>query len=628
MSICIMKISGIKNVVKKISLCSFVVLLCTVLLVTLNLCVVQTVQANKIVHNKYFSTEKIKMSDGTVFEKMIINGPPKPSTGFVRTVVSLPAPNSRAGINTISDVPIFTWVFGCSATSAAMIAGYYDRIGYPNMYTGPTNNGVMPLNNDDYWSTWIDSYGETRNRCPLSATQNGLDGRTQRGHVDDYWIGSDNPGPDPFVVNGWAEHTLGECTADYMGTNQASSPMENVDGATTFYSYPSGKKLTSAELFAAGPDTYKNSGLCGIQEFYESRGYSIVEAYNQPILPYKNNTQGFTFQQYKNEIDAKRPVMIHLEGHTIVGVGYNDSSNLVYIHDTWDHSQHSMSWGGYYDGMLQHSVSIVILESLNLKPTMVSPVQGSTLSGTSQLFSWTGNGVNVSNWQLYAGSSVGGYEYYDSGELSGSLSSITATNLPVDGSIIYVRLKYFSSGSWAFIDTSVYAGTVSNPLTVLLNASKTDGNAPLNVSFSCTVTGGKSPYTYAWDFNDNDTSTDATPSHIFADAGVYSVELVVTDDNSETNSTTKIITVYSGSGGCSATDIEDAKAVGRQQCIDDPASCGIIVGNPATLSLSNLDLYIPVINLDNINLWAEFKYVDGYLWELYDYGLNEQNESK
>ncbi|MHC1726945.1 MAG: C39 family peptidase [Syntrophobacteraceae bacterium] len=73
---------------------------------------------------------------------------------------------------------------------------------------------------------------------------------------------------------------------------------------------------------------------------------------------------GFSFAQFKAEIDAGRPVFLNLEGHSIVGVGYDDSTNKVYIHDTWDYSNHTMTWGGSYSGMALQSVSMVNLDPL------------------------------------------------------------------------------------------------------------------------------------------------------------------------------------------------------------------------------------------------------------------------
>ena len=285
-----------------------------------------------------------------------INGPPEPPAGVERTTVELPEPDVEAGINTLSNVPAFNWCFGCSATSAAMIAGYYDRTGYPNMYTGPTNGGVMPLTNSA-WSDWTDGCCATRHRCPLSATQNGLDGRTSRGHVDDYWVCLNSVANDPYIANGWAEHTWSDCTGDYMMTSRSSLSTPLPDGATRFYYYTDGSAWSG--IPAEGDD-----GGYGWQLFYQSRGYTVTNRYNQYIYGWNGLTNGFTYAQYKAEIDAGRPVMIQLLGHTIVGIGYDDSTNTVYLHDTWDYgtgTAHSMTWGGSYAGYVHQGVTVVTL---------------------------------------------------------------------------------------------------------------------------------------------------------------------------------------------------------------------------------------------------------------------------
>ena len=94
-------------------------------------------------------------------------------------------------------------------------------------------------------------------------------------------------------------------------------------------------------------------GTYGRKLFYEARGYTVTDCYSQKT----DNTipGGFSFNQFKAEIDAGRPVMLNLAGHTVVGVGYDDTINLVYIHDTWDYSNHTMTWGGSYSG---HATSV------------------------------------------------------------------------------------------------------------------------------------------------------------------------------------------------------------------------------------------------------------------------------
>jgi Divergent InlB B-repeat domain/Peptidase_C39 like family/Fibronectin type III domain len=308
--------------------------------------------------NPYFRIEEAGSLNNNAITKIIIAGPPTPPEEYAiqRNTTSLPVPNQQAGINTLANVPAFDWSHGCSATSAAMIAGYYDRTSFANMYAGPTNGGVMPMDNS-VWGTWTDSYGDQRSLTPLSATKLGLDGRTTKGHIDDYWWGYDNSDADPFDGN-WAEHTYDDCLGDYMKTNQTSN-FGNADGATTFYTYQfSGSPLTCSEMENQG--FAQEDGTYGVKLFYESRGYTVTECYSQKLSLFG----GFTFSDYKAEIDAGYPVMFHVEGHTMVGVGYDDTNETMYIHDTWDYNTHTMPWGGSYAGMDMYAVSIVHLQEV------------------------------------------------------------------------------------------------------------------------------------------------------------------------------------------------------------------------------------------------------------------------
>jgi PKD repeat protein len=70
------------------------------------------------------------------------------------------------------------------------------------------------------------------------------------------------------------------------------------------------------------------------------------------------------------------------------------------------------------------------------------------------------------------------------------------------------------------------------PVAAFTNSTVTprSGTAPLTVMFTDQST-GTAPLTYAWDF-DNNGSTDSTeqsPSHVYASAGTYSVNLTVTN---------------------------------------------------------------------------------------------------
>jgi len=100
------------------------------------------------------------LEDGKLIDEVIVPSMPHPPEGITRQVAMVPEPRIDTATNTILNVPAMTWVFGCSATTAAMMFGHYDRMGYSNMYAGPTNSGVFPMTNET-WGTVV-SNGETR----------------------------------------------------------------------------------------------------------------------------------------------------------------------------------------------------------------------------------------------------------------------------------------------------------------------------------------------------------------------------------------------------------------------------------------------------------------------------------
>ncbi len=315
--------------------------------------------------NPYFAILRETLSDGTPIVGHRIGGPPDPPPEYeeyrLASMVEIP------GRTTIADFPSYDWVFGCSAVSGAMIAGYYDRNGYPNMYIGLTNGGVMPLT-DTSWPTWFDVEPEEYPNNPLVASHYGMDGRMSYGSIDNYWVSYGSEEDDPYITNGWLEHTWETAIGDFMKTSQ--SPYGNPDGQTWFWNLGNGQKYNCSDMEISHSSTYDNyisnlDGTYGRKLFYEARGYTVGECYNQ----YTDNIReaGFSLADFQAEIDAGHPVMLNLDGHTIVGFGY--SGTTIYVRDTWDSDPgniYTMTWGGIYppgslDGMELLSVSIVHL---------------------------------------------------------------------------------------------------------------------------------------------------------------------------------------------------------------------------------------------------------------------------
>jgi len=139
--------------------------------------------------DNYYTVTPLTPLGGPGINEVIIDGPSgrrralKPK----RQAVPLPEPDIASGINTLT-VPAYNWVFGSSAVSAAMIAAYCDRSMWPDIYTGPTNGGVMPLDNSS-WLSWADEGGVLYPSCPLAASKIGVDGRNNKlGSIDCYWF--------------------------------------------------------------------------------------------------------------------------------------------------------------------------------------------------------------------------------------------------------------------------------------------------------------------------------------------------------------------------------------------------------------------------------------------------------
>lgn len=95
-----------------------------------------------------------------------------------------------------------------------------------------------------------------------------------------------------------------------------------------------------------------------------------------------------------------------------------------------------------------------------------------------------------------------------------------------DGNLYYVSI---STGSVRRIQ---FVGAANRPPVAVANATPQSGPLPLPVNFSSAGSSDPDgdPITYAWNFGDNSTSTQANPSHTYSVAGTFTVTLVVSDN--------------------------------------------------------------------------------------------------
>ena len=110
-------------------------------------------------------------------------------------------------------------------------------------------------------------------------------------------------------------------------------------------------------------------------------------------MGYNGNTLGFTFDDFCEQIDKGFPVLIHVEGHTMLGYGYNTTSEEIYLHDTWDHNDHEMDWGGAYpygqDELQHYGVSVFEFEcpiEREIPTTTVATGSSDDLSASTNVY--------------------------------------------------------------------------------------------------------------------------------------------------------------------------------------------------------------------------------------------------
>jgi len=386
----------------------------------------------------------------------IVVPPSPPPPGYV------PAQHARAlaGDVILTNVPTYTWCYGCSATSAGMMMGYYDLHGYPNMYTGPANGGACPLNNETAWGhTYYSAFGNV-GECPFIASHIGKDGRATRGYVEDYW-GS----PDPCVTNGWTAHT-DDCVGDFMGTSQ--DRYSNADGSTMFYYYNSG-----TPLYDYNP-TSGRDGCHGMRLYAEAHGYTVTTNYTQVLYNASTAPYGCTFSQYCTEIDSGYPVLIQLNGHTMLGIGYNKTGNIVYVNNTWANTYDQMTWGGTYSGMQQWGMTV-----LHLAPA-TTPNNAPTINALSNVTINENAGLQTVNMSgISAGTG-------DTGQTITITASSNNTAVIPNPTVTYTSPN--ATGTLTFTPVANTSGTATVTVTVRDNGGTANGGVDTTVkTFTVTV---------------------------------------------------------------------------------------------------------------------------------------------
>jgi hypothetical protein len=171
-------------------------------------------------------------------------------------------------------------------------------------------------------------------------------------------------------------------------------------------------------------------------------------------------------------------------------------------------------------------------------PATLNPLSGgNTLSGISQLFSWSA-GVAVTQYVLRVGTTgVGSSNLYGGPDTTNT--SVTVSNLPINGETVYVRLWSLTDGFWLYIDYTftAFTGTPAtlNPLS--------GGNTLSGISQTFTWSAGAGDTQYVLRVG----STGVGSTNLYN--GPYTTNTSVTVNNLPLNGETIYVRLFSLSGG-------------------------------------------------------------------------------
>ncbi len=274
----------------------------------------------------------------------------------------------------ITGVPDYDWYSGCFGTASGNLMGYWDRNGFPDFYTGPTNDGLAPLSTAGSASKGIRS---------MWASKAGFDGRPANmpGHIDDYWTyfldensySYESTAQDPYQAQGRAEHAP-DCLGDFIGASQNKwadlngECSGNIDAFAFNFWDNSGSMRTNFVPPALNGVPVRDV-QSGLRAWTQYRGYDATVSSQlvdfNPVVP---SGRGFHFEDLRAEILRGYPVILMLQNpgqysrnlsgmprgnpdiHAMLAFHFvvtDDGQQLVQYRTSWGSGEASETWAAW-----------------------------------------------------------------------------------------------------------------------------------------------------------------------------------------------------------------------------------------------------------------------------------------
>jgi len=185
----------------------------------------------------------------------------------------------------LGSVPTYVWWYGCAPTAGGMLIGYWDsQPGFGNLYEGDA-------------SVWGGDGGSGTRRMVASTAH--ISAGSENGHEYGDWHNSTL----------YPTHEANpDCIADFMKTVDGGAYVPEISAGIKAYAEWDDPTTATNEAYPA------------------NSSYALVDYYTHGT---------FTYEDFKSEIDAGRPMLLGLDtnapapysgwvGHAVLGFGYQD----------------------------------------------------------------------------------------------------------------------------------------------------------------------------------------------------------------------------------------------------------------------------------------------------------------
>ncbi|MBO4511636.1 MAG: hypothetical protein J5746_02610, partial [Victivallales bacterium] len=295
------------------------------------------------------------------------------------TFVSLDAPLASNGTDvTLPNImPQAEYMYGCTPTAVGMLLGYYDLYGYKDkdfsaliegdidIHSRGTDGNIYNMNEFD---TVLGSFIASVEYVYRFFSRDDLSVITASGPSGDFT--ETTPAEEfeySFVDGGTTLDTsVWNCLADYLGTGQYWRGQDNFSTAISYSTlegildYDTTTEI-SGDGYTRTIDYRFTSMLYGLHLYVQSRGFELDTELTGSYET-DNNGGEFTFEDYMREIDAGRPVIVSITGHSMIGYGYNADTREIIFDDTYE-ADKRMVWDEsyFYSGQNRELQSITVI---------------------------------------------------------------------------------------------------------------------------------------------------------------------------------------------------------------------------------------------------------------------------